>query len=123
MLKRALILLVLALTQAGCNLEEGGNGYDPVSLTDESRQRLEGYKREFLTIEDIKLGVMALSPHGAGRSELTSKSAIPMGRSPIVDQSMIMLASMPASLFSMPTKNLVGLSAKWVSGWESMAWL
>ena len=56
MLKRALILLLLALTQTGCSIEGGGELDDPVSLTDESRQRLEQHKREFLSIEDIKLG-------------------------------------------------------------------
>lgn len=56
MLKRTLILLIFALTQTGCSIEEGGGLYDPVSLTNESRQRLEQHKREFLSIEDIKLG-------------------------------------------------------------------
>lgn len=64
MLKHTLVTLVLALAQTGCNLEEEGNGYDPVSLTDESRQRLEGYKREFLTNEDIKLGYGPLAAWG-----------------------------------------------------------
>jgi hypothetical protein len=35
MLMRILIILVLALTQAGCSIEEGG-AYDPVLLTGES---------------------------------------------------------------------------------------
>ena len=59
---------------------------------------------------------------GTGRSELTSKSATLMALSPIVDLSMIMLASTAASLFSMPPKSLVGLSTR-LSDSESMAWL
>ena len=64
MLKRILILLVLALTQAGCSIEEGGGAYEPVSLTDESRQGLERDKRESLSIEDIKLGDGPLAAWG-----------------------------------------------------------
>lgn len=64
MLKRTLILLVLALTQTGCSIEEGGELYGPVSLTDESRQRLERDKREFLSIKDIKLGDGPLAAWG-----------------------------------------------------------
>jgi hypothetical protein len=64
MLKSILILLVLALVQTGCSIEEGGELYDPVSLTDESRQRLEQHKREFLSIEDIKLGDGPLAAWG-----------------------------------------------------------
>ena len=56
MLKRALVILVLALAQAGCSIEEGGGAYDPVLLTGESQQELERDKREFLSIEDIKVG-------------------------------------------------------------------
>ena len=55
MLKRALILLIFALTQTGCSIEEGG-AYNPVSQTDETRQGQERDKRESLSIEDIKLG-------------------------------------------------------------------
>ena len=56
MLKRILILLALTFTQTGCSIEEGGDAYNPILLTDESRQELERDKREFLVIEDIKLG-------------------------------------------------------------------
>lgn len=41
MLKRILAILILALAQFGCTIEEGGDAYEPVLLTDESRQRLE----------------------------------------------------------------------------------
>lgn len=64
MLKRILILLVLALTQTGCSIEEGGDAYEPVLLTDESRQGLERDKRESLSIEDIKLGDGPLAAWG-----------------------------------------------------------
>ena len=64
MLKRILIILILALTQFGCSIEEGGEAYNPVPLTDESRQRLEQHKRMFLSIEDIKLGDGPLAAWG-----------------------------------------------------------
>jgi len=64
MLKRILILLALTFTQAGCSIEEGGEAYEPVSLTDESRQGLERDKREFLSIEDITLGDGPLAAWG-----------------------------------------------------------
>lgn len=64
MLKCALILLIFALAQAGCSIEEGGGLYDPVSLTDESRQGLERDKRESLSIEDIKVGEGPLAAWG-----------------------------------------------------------
>ena len=56
MLKYILIIFALALTQAGCSIEEGGGAYNPVSLTNESRDGLERDKRESLSIEDLKLG-------------------------------------------------------------------
>jgi|CXWL01.1.fsa_nt_gi hypothetical protein len=59
-----LALLLLALTQAGCSIEEGGGLYEPVSLTNESQERLERYKRELLTIEDTKLGEGPLAAWG-----------------------------------------------------------
>ena len=55
MLKHLLILLILGLAQAGCSIEEGGGAYNPVPLTDEVRKELEGDKRDFLKIEDIRL--------------------------------------------------------------------
>jgi hypothetical protein len=63
-LKRILILLALTFTQFGCSIEEGGDAYEPVLLTDESRQELERDKREFLSIEDIKLGDGPLAAWG-----------------------------------------------------------
>ena len=56
MLKRTLILLILALTQAGCSVEEGVGPYTLTPLTSEAGQELEGLKRDFLKIEDIRVG-------------------------------------------------------------------
>ncbi len=58
MLKRILILftLVLTLTQAGCTIEDGGEMYKPSLVTSESREILEGLKRKFLQLEDVKVG-------------------------------------------------------------------
>ena len=64
MLKYILIIFALALTQAGCSIEEGGGAYNPVSLTNESRDGLERDKRESLSIEDLKLGDGALAAWG-----------------------------------------------------------
>ena len=64
MLKRALILLIVALAQAGCSVEEGVGPYRPLELTGEDRIQLEGLKREFLHIEDIKIGNGPLAAWG-----------------------------------------------------------
>jgi len=56
MLKRALILLTLALAQSGCSFEEGVGAYKPVPITEKVREELEGLKRDFLKIEDLKVG-------------------------------------------------------------------
>jgi hypothetical protein len=56
MLKHALILLILALAQAGCYTSEETGAYKPAELSVESRQGLERLKREFLQIEEIKIG-------------------------------------------------------------------
>jgi hypothetical protein len=55
MLKGALILLVLALAQFGCGYQYG-DVYEVESLGDPLRERLEREKREFVQIEDIKIG-------------------------------------------------------------------
>ena len=55
MLKRTLILLVLALAQAGCGYQYG-DVYEVETLGDPLRQRLEREKREFVQIEDLKIG-------------------------------------------------------------------
>lgn len=56
MLKRTLILLVLALAQDGCTTDEGGTMFQPVPLSSESRQQWERLKRELLKLEDLKVG-------------------------------------------------------------------
>jgi hypothetical protein len=56
MLKRTLILLILALTQYGCYTSEETGSYKPVELSSESRQGFERSKRELLTLEDLKVG-------------------------------------------------------------------
>ena len=56
MLKRTLILLILALTQAGCTTEDGGAMYQPFPLSAEGRQVWERFKKDLLKIEDLKIG-------------------------------------------------------------------
>lgn len=56
MLKRILILLILALAQYGCYVSEENGGYKPADLTPDARQGLEWAKRELLTLEDLKVG-------------------------------------------------------------------
>lgn len=56
MLKRILILMVLALAQTGCSIDEGVGPYKPTVMTDENRDQLEGLKREFPHIEDLRIG-------------------------------------------------------------------
>jgi len=61
MLKRILIILILALTQAGC--EYGENLYDIVEPwnLETVRSRLEQEKRDFLKIEDLQVGNGAIA--------------------------------------------------------------
>ena len=58
MLKHILVLLALTITQFGCGdtTNEKVAGYKPVVLSPESQQRWEGMKREFLQLEDLKVG-------------------------------------------------------------------
>ena len=64
MLKYILIIFVLALTQAGCSIEEGVGPYRITPMTDETRQGLERQKRELLKIEDIRVGDGPLAAWG-----------------------------------------------------------
>ena len=64
MLKRILILLILALAQLGCSIEEGGGLYDLIPMTEDGWQLHEGHKREFFKIEDLKLGSGPLAAWG-----------------------------------------------------------
>jgi len=63
MLKRTLILLVLALTQWGCDVDYGEDRLDilhPWNL-ETVRSRLEQEKRDFLKIEDLQVGNGAIA--------------------------------------------------------------
>ena len=64
MLKHTLILLALALTQWGCDIDYGENNnldiLHPWNL-EEVRPRLEREKREFLKIEDLQVGNGAIA--------------------------------------------------------------
>ena len=65
MLKRTLILLTVALSQWGCDIDYGENLYplEPRNL-EEVRPRLEREKREFLKIEDLQVGNGAVASWG-----------------------------------------------------------
>ena len=65
MLKRALILLAVALSQWGCDINYGENlsPFKPWNL-EEVRSRLEREKREFLKIEDLQVGNGAIAAWG-----------------------------------------------------------
>jgi len=65
MLKRILILLILALTQWGCDINYGENLY-PLDLwnLEEVRPRLEREKRESLKIEELQVGNGAIASWG-----------------------------------------------------------
>jgi hypothetical protein len=56
MLKRTLSLLVLILALFSLGCEQGVYPYNPVTLKSSARDRLERDKREFIQIEDLKLG-------------------------------------------------------------------
>lgn len=64
MLKRVLILLVPTLVPTGCSFEEGVGAYKPVPITEKVREELEGDKRDFLNIEDLKAGDGTLAAWG-----------------------------------------------------------
>lgn len=63
MLKRTSILLILALAQFGCGYQYG-DMYEIESLGDPLRERLEREKREFMQIEDLKIGDGPLAAWG-----------------------------------------------------------
>ena len=63
MLKHILILLVLALAQFGCGYQYG-DVYEVEPLGDPLRERLEREKREFVQIEDLKIGDGPLAAWG-----------------------------------------------------------
>jgi hypothetical protein len=53
---RLLLIAIVALSQVGCPVEEEVGLYQPIVLTSEGRQNLEQWKREFLQIENLKIG-------------------------------------------------------------------
>ena len=53
---RLLLVLIIALSQTGCKVEEEVGLYQPVAPSFESRQGFERLKREFLKLEDLKIG-------------------------------------------------------------------
>ena len=63
MLKRTLVILILALAQFGCGYQYG-NVYEVELLGDPLRERLEREKRDFVQIEDLKVGDGPLSAWG-----------------------------------------------------------
>ncbi len=65
MLKRVLVLLTIALSHWGCDINYGENLY-PLELwnLEEVRPRLEREKREFLKIEDLQVGNGAIASWG-----------------------------------------------------------
>lgn len=65
MLRRALTLLVLALAQAGCDVDYREN-LSPLNLDDVEvfRSRLERDKRSYLKIEDLQVGTGAVASWG-----------------------------------------------------------
>ena len=66
MLKRILILLVLALSQIGCPVEgnEEVGLYRPAGLPPESREGWERLKRDFIQIEELKIGTGPVAAWG-----------------------------------------------------------
>jgi hypothetical protein len=63
MLKRALVILILALAQFGCGYQYG-DVYEVESLGDPLRQRLEREKQDFVQSEDLKVGDGPLAAWG-----------------------------------------------------------
>jgi hypothetical protein len=66
MLKRILILLVLALSQIGCPVEgnEEVGLYRPAGLPPEAREGWEQLKRQFIQIEELKIGTGPIAAWG-----------------------------------------------------------
>jgi hypothetical protein len=53
---RLLLIAIMALSQVGCPVEEEVGLFQPYPLTSKARGEFERFKREFLKIEDIKIG-------------------------------------------------------------------
>ena len=63
MLKRALIFLILTLTQAECYFDSGDR-YQSNPLSNQGRPEIERLKRELIQIEDLKIGDGPLAAWG-----------------------------------------------------------
>lgn len=59
-----LFVLIIALSQTGCNVEEEVGLYEPVKLSSESRDNLGRLKREFVQIEDLQIGTGPVAAFG-----------------------------------------------------------
>lgn len=65
MLKYILTFFIVLLTQTSCTAaQEDEGGFKPVSLDPQTRERFEGLKRDFLQIEDFKIGTGPLAAFG-----------------------------------------------------------
>ena len=64
MLKYILALLMLALAETNCTATKEEWGFRPYPPTPESRQEFERLKREFLQIEDLKIGTGPIAAWG-----------------------------------------------------------
>jgi len=66
MVKHVLLIVALVLIHTGCEgkVEEEVGWHKPVDLTPELRQELDRSKREFLQLEDIKIGDGPLAAWG-----------------------------------------------------------
>ena len=66
MFKPLVVLLTLILTQSGCSIfaEYTDEIYRPFPPLEKERQELERLKREFLQIEDLKIGTGPLAAYG-----------------------------------------------------------
>jgi len=123
MLKRTLVLFILALAQVGCDINYGENLYplEPWNL-EEVRSRLEREKREFLKIEELQVGNGAIASWGRRlKAEIEVRYAddgTTIYKGPIVTcfgfKGLLPSYSVIASCWSSRTK--LG------SNWGSMAW-
>jgi len=119
---RILIILVLALTQAGCSIEEGGGLRSRSADRRVPGRSWSELSESFLALRILR-SAMVPSPPGAGRSELTLTSATPMALSPIVDLYSFTVASVVLlSFMTLLRKLALSPSAKPVFGSASTVW-
>ena len=122
MLKRTLILLILALAQTGCSIEEGEGAYEPIPMTEEGRRLHERDKRESLSIEDITLGD---GPLAAWSRKIRADIEVRYTERTVAYRGPMLHTSVFMEMFSftpLPRRLARSPSAKPVSGRESTAW-